>query len=93
MDLNRLSGIEILQGNKQARVGGGATTIQVYQALESRNLSFVGGRVGSVGVGGFTIGGGTSPFSNKYGWSLDNVFEYEVRSTFSWSSFIKPLTC
>ncbi|CAI7674902.1 hypothetical protein N7533_011302 [Penicillium manginii] len=78
IDLNRLNGVEILQGDIRARVGGGATTIQVYEALESRNLSFVGGRVGSVGMGGFTLGGGTSPFSNKYGWSLDNVYEYEV---------------
>ncbi|EYE99687.1 FAD-binding oxidoreductase [Aspergillus ruber CBS 135680] len=47
-------------------------------ALESQNLSFVGGRVGTVGMGGFTLGGGTSPLSNKYGWALDNVYEYEV---------------
>ncbi|OOO13893.1 FAD linked oxidase domain-containing protein [Aspergillus oryzae] len=51
---------------------------QVYEALDAHNLSFVGGRVGTVGVGGFTLGGGTSPFSNKYGWALDNVYEYEV---------------
>lgn len=31
-----------------------------------------------MGIGGFTLGGGTSPFSNKYGWALDNVYEYEV---------------
>ncbi|KAJ5712161.1 FAD-binding domain-containing protein [Penicillium malachiteum] len=78
VDLDRLSSVEVLQGGTQARVGGGATTLQVYSALESQNLSFVGGRVGSVGVGGFTLGGGTSPFSNKYGWLLDNVYEYEV---------------
>ncbi|KAJ5664195.1 FAD-binding domain-containing protein [Penicillium longicatenatum] len=78
VDLDRLSSVDILEGGAQARVGGGATTIQVYEALESQNLSFVGGRVGSVGVGGFILGGGTSPFSNKYGWSLDNVYEYEV---------------
>lgn len=82
MDLGRLSSVNILEDGTQARVGGGATTIQVYEALESQSLSFVGGRVGSVGVGGFTLGGGTSPFSNKYGWSLDNVYEYEVGSTF-----------
>ncbi|PLB54762.1 FAD-binding domain-containing protein [Aspergillus steynii IBT 23096] len=78
IDLDRLSNVEILPGSSRARVGGGATTLQVYEALETRNLSFVGGRVGSVGVGGFILGGGTSPFSNKYGLSLDNVFEYEV---------------
>ena len=79
VDLDRLTNVEVLPHANKARVGGGATTIQVYRALESRNMSFVGGRVGSVGVGGFTLGGGTSPFSNKYGWSLDNIFEYEVR--------------
>ncbi|KAJ5342508.1 hypothetical protein N7541_011632 [Penicillium brevicompactum] len=78
VDLDRLTNVEVLPHANKARVGGGATTIQVYRALESRNMSFVGGRVGSVGVGGFTLGGGTSPFSNKYGWSLDNIFEYEV---------------
>ncbi|KAL4871583.1 hypothetical protein BDV12DRAFT_206282 [Aspergillus spectabilis] len=77
MDLDRMAQIAILDGNK-ARVGGGANTHQVYQTLDAHNLSFVGGRVGTVGVGGFTLGGGTSPFSNKYGWALDNIYEYEV---------------
>ncbi|KAL3431571.1 hypothetical protein BDV09DRAFT_206526 [Aspergillus tetrazonus] len=77
VDLHRIAQIEILNGNR-ARVGGGANTHQVYKALDAHNLSFVGGRVGTVGVGGFTLGGGTSPFSNKYGWALDNVYEYEV---------------
>ncbi|KAJ5669171.1 FAD-binding domain-containing protein [Penicillium macrosclerotiorum] len=78
VDLDRLKSVDILQGGTMARVGGGATSLQVYEALGSQNLSFVGGRVGSVGIGGFTLGGGTSPFSNKYGWSLDNIYEYEV---------------
>jgi FAD/FMN-containing dehydrogenase len=77
VDLNRIAQIEILNGNR-ARVGGGANTHQVYEALDAHNLSFVGGRVGTVGIGGFTLGGGSSPFSNKYGWALDNVYEYEV---------------
>ncbi|KAL3452687.1 hypothetical protein BJX65DRAFT_292700 [Aspergillus insuetus] len=77
IDLDRIAQVEILYGNR-ARVGGGANTHRVYEALDAHNLSFVGGRVGTVGVGGFTLGGGTSPFSNKYGWALDNVYEYEV---------------
>lgn len=78
VDLDRMRNVEVLENGTRARVGGGANTVQVYAALESRNLSFVGGRVGTVGMGGFTLGGGTSPLSNKYGWSLDNVYEYEV---------------
>ncbi|KAK6829302.1 hypothetical protein RU639_003305 [Aspergillus parasiticus] len=78
VDLDRMTQVDILEHGNRARVGGGATSYQVYEALDAHNLSFVGGRVGTVGVGGFTLGGGTSPFSNKYGWALDNVYEYEV---------------
>ncbi|KAE8150283.1 FAD binding domain protein [Aspergillus avenaceus] len=77
VDLDRMTQVKILDESR-ARVGGGANTLQVYKALDSHNLSFVGGRVGTVGVGGFTLGGGTSPFTSKYGWALDNVYEYEV---------------
>lgn len=78
IDLDRTSTIEIAEDDTSARVGGGATSRQVYAALEPRNLSGVLGRVGQVGIGGFTLGGGTYPFANKYGWALDNVYEYEV---------------
>lgn len=79
VDLDRMTQVDILEHGNRALVGWGATSYQVYEALDAHNLSFVGGRVGTVGVGGFTLGGGTSPFSNKYGWALDNVYEYEVR--------------
>lgn len=92
IDLNRLNDVDIREDNTRARVGGGATVSEVYKALESRNLSFIGGRVGSVGMGGFTLGGGTSPLSNRYGWSLDNVYEYEVRNTFDRSSTLSNPT-
>ncbi|OGM51271.1 FAD binding domain protein [Aspergillus bombycis] len=78
VDLDRMTQVDILDPGNRARVGGGATSYHVYEALDAHNLSFVGGRVGTVGVGGFTLGGGTSPFSGKYGWALDNVYEYEV---------------
>lgn len=79
IDLGRLISVEPSEDGSRARVGGGADSGRVFGALAERNLSFVGGRVASVGIGGFTTGGGTSPFSNKYGWALDNVYEYEVR--------------
>ncbi|KAJ4197289.1 hypothetical protein NW759_016312 [Fusarium solani] len=78
IDLDKLNSIEPSVDGSSARVGGGASSGQVFRALAERNSSFVGGRVASVGIGGFTTGGGTSPFSNKYGWALDNVYEYEV---------------
>lgn len=79
VDLNRLSSVTVSVNASTAQVGGGATSVQIYRALEEYGLSFTGGRVGSVGMGGFALGGGTSPFSNRYGWALDNIFAYEVR--------------
>lgn len=78
IDLGRISSVSVAADGTRASVGGGANTLQVYSALNPRNLSFVGGRVNTVGIGGFALGGGTSPLSNKYGWSLDNIYEYEV---------------
>ncbi|KAJ4286544.1 hypothetical protein N0V90_013244 [Kalmusia sp. IMI 367209] len=78
IDLDRLTTVQIAPNGESARVGGGADLTESYTALQARNLSFVGGRVGTVGVGGFTLGGGTSPFANRNGWALDNVYEYEV---------------
>ncbi|KAK0378252.1 FAD binding domain-containing protein [Colletotrichum limetticola] len=82
IDLDRMNSVEVVgngtEAPTRARIGGGATVIQVYQALEGRQLSYVGGRSATVGIGGFTLGGGTSPFSSRYGWALDNVYEYEV---------------
>lgn len=73
-----MNNVEVALNESVAKVGGGAVTADVYAALDARNLSFVGGRVGSVGVGGFATGGGTSPLSSRHGWALDNIYEYEV---------------
>ncbi|KAM5353497.1 hypothetical protein ACJ41O_000147 [Fusarium nematophilum] len=78
VDLNRLHQVEIADDGSYARIGGGTLTAQAYEALGARNLSFVGGRVGTVGVGGFATGGGTSPLSARHGWALDNIYEYEL---------------
>jgi FAD/FMN-containing dehydrogenase len=78
VDLRRLNSVEVATNASVARIGGGAVTADVYAALDARNLSFVGGRVGSVGVGGFATGGGTSPLSTRHGWAVVNIYEYEV---------------
>jgi hypothetical protein len=41
-------------------------------------LTVIGGRVSAIGVGGLTLGGGISFFSNRYGWACDNVNNYQV---------------
>lgn len=41
-------------------LGPGNTWLRVYETLAPHNLSVVGGRVASVGVGGLLLGGGVS---------------------------------
>ena len=45
---------------KTVSIGPGNAWVDVYSALEPQNLTVVGGRVATVGVGGFLLGGGVS---------------------------------
>lgn len=64
--------------NQQVTLGAGHVLLSAYTALEEHGLTFLGGRADSVGLGGYTLGGGYSNLSPKYGLAMDNVFEYEV---------------
>ncbi|KAI1439456.1 hypothetical protein F5Y02DRAFT_405736 [Annulohypoxylon stygium] len=78
IDLGLLNSTVVSDDQTTARIGGGSLTRQAFAALDEFGLGYVGGRVGQVGMGGFTLGGGTSVLSAKYGWALDHVMEYEV---------------
>ncbi|KAI9838087.1 MAG: hypothetical protein M1819_006242 [Sarea resinae] len=78
IDLGGLKSISLSEDKKVACIGTGNTWYDVYTALEEHNLAVVGGRVSGVGVGGLTLGGGVSFFSNMYGWACDNVINYEL---------------
>ncbi|KAH7322479.1 hypothetical protein B0I35DRAFT_449923 [Stachybotrys elegans] len=73
-----LSQIDFEDRTKVVSVGPGAIWGDVYTALEAFNMSMVGGRVPSVGVGGLTLGGGLSYLSDQWGMVCDNVLAYEV---------------
>ncbi|RFU24040.1 hypothetical protein B7463_g12296, partial [Scytalidium lignicola] len=78
IDLSQLNGIEVSEDESTAFIGTGNKWLDVYLRLEERGLSTVGGRVATVGVGGFTLAGGISFLSRRYGWALDNVRNFEV---------------
>ncbi|CAE6522313.1 unnamed protein product [Rhizoctonia solani] len=42
------------------------------------NEMVIGGRCTSVGVSGFTLGGGVSPFSRRYGLGIDNILKAKI---------------
>ncbi|RAQ98719.1 FAD-binding domain-containing protein [Stemphylium lycopersici] len=63
---------------KSASFQPGQTWYDVYTTLEKSNVTIIGGRVASVGVGGLTLGVGISYFSGLYGLACDNVNSFEV---------------
>lgn len=79
IDLRQIRTADVSTDRSRVRLGTGHTLVSAYSALEPYNLTFLGGRVDTVGVAGFTLGGGLSNLSPKFGLAMDNVFEYEVR--------------
>ncbi|KAL3482368.1 hypothetical protein BJX99DRAFT_252623 [Aspergillus californicus] len=76
--LQDLDGISLNKDKSVASIGPGLTVLEIYSALEPYGLTVVGARTSSIGVGGFTTGGGVSYYSNLAGWACDNVQSYEV---------------
>lgn len=62
-------------------LGAGHNLGSTLTALSSLNLSFPVGRVSSIGLGGFLLGGGQGDLGGKLGFAMDNVLEYEVRQS------------
>ncbi|KAL8920725.1 MAG: hypothetical protein Q9208_006055 [Pyrenodesmia sp. 3 TL-2023] len=78
IDLSEMSRIKVSKDQKIVSVGAGARWQDVYSKLEPMNLSVVGGRAGTVGVAGLTLGGGNSYFAPRYGLACDGVASFEV---------------
>ncbi|RVX75582.1 hypothetical protein B0A52_00935 [Exophiala mesophila] len=78
ISLQRLKQITISSDKKTVAIGPGNVWHDVYGALQSSNIAVIGGRVADIGVGGLTLGGGISFFSNIYGFAADNVASFDV---------------
>lgn len=78
LDLARLNSIQINAQESTVSVGPAATWDAVFAKLDPLGLTVAGGRVGGVGVGGLTLGGGISHHSPRYGWTCDTVTAFEV---------------
>ncbi|KAG8721079.1 hypothetical protein FRC08_015887 [Ceratobasidium sp. 394] len=73
-------------GCSQSVVGVPAVTLgaaeqwrDVYQAVDERNMTIVGGASKTVGAaGGYVQGGGHSPLGALYGMAVDNVLQFTV---------------
>ncbi|KAF2269735.1 FAD-binding domain-containing protein [Lojkania enalia] len=78
IDMRDMNTVDISRHGEVVEVGAGALWGHVYDVVEQRGLSILGGRVASVGVGGLTTGGGISYLSPKRGWVCDSVKNFEV---------------
>lgn len=78
IDLSRLKDIHVSDDETAVTVGTGNTWTNVYSVLEERRLLAVGGRAGSVGVGGFMLGGRLISIScdswpTSYRWNIISI--------------------
>ena len=78
IDLSKMRGVVADAKEKVATVGGGATGGDLMDVLTPIGLTAVTAAVASVGMVGFTIGGGYGPLSPKLGLAIDNVVGAEV---------------
>jgi FAD/FMN-containing dehydrogenase len=63
---------------RRVRVGAGARWADVDQATQPHGLALCGGTVSTVGVAGFTLGGGFGHLTRKHGLAIDNLLSAEV---------------
>ncbi|EUC61622.1 FAD-binding domain protein [Rhizoctonia solani AG-3 Rhs1AP] len=80
MCMDKLNRVSINEDSSAVTIGAGAIWKHVYDQFVGRNKAniVVGGQCPYVGVSGFTMGGGLSPFSRSYGLGIDNVLEIRV---------------
>ncbi|CAM3590293.1 FAD-binding oxidoreductase [Kibdelosporangium persicum] len=74
----RLDGVFVDPDRRIARVGAGAVWGDVLAAAAPFGLAPVSGSSPTVGVAGFSMGGGLGPLSRKYGLGADNVLRVDL---------------
>ena len=80
IDLSRMREVVVERDRRVARVHGGALWSDVDRATQAHGLATPGGTVASVGVGGFTLGGGVGRLSRAYGLAADNLLSVQLVS-------------
>jgi FAD/FMN-containing dehydrogenase len=88
IDLVRLNSITLSADKKSVTIGAGNRWAEVYRSLEAENLTVIGGRVATVGVGGVILGGESSLQSFWFRRSLINVSNIRWYLIFFWKTWI-----
>lgn len=79
LDLSPMKGCYIDSDKMTVKMEGGLIWKDAYYKYlkDPRNI-IIGGQCPTVGVSGFTLGGGLSPFSRSYGLACDNLLEMTI---------------
>lgn len=78
IDLSPMKGVEIDPASRTARVEAGARWGEVDPVVQEHGLASPGGTVSTVGVPGYTLGGGAGYLARRYGMAIDNLLSVEV---------------
>jgi FAD/FMN-containing dehydrogenase len=78
IDLSGMKALRIDPNEAMVHAEPGLVARELDAATAAPGLAMVLGGCGSVGIGGFTLGGGEGALSGKYGLSCDNVLSADV---------------
>ncbi|MEG0296236.1 MAG: FAD-binding oxidoreductase [Clostridium sp.] len=78
IDISRMNNIAINEDKKIVRIQGGTRNRELYEVLNGMGYPFSGGGCPTVGVVGFTLGGGWGYSSRLFGLGCDNLVEVEL---------------
>ncbi|HSA91833.1 MAG TPA: FAD-binding oxidoreductase [Terriglobales bacterium] len=78
IDLSAIDFVEVDPEHRRARVGPGVRWGRFDREAQRHGLATTGGTVSTVGIAGFTLGGGTGWLSRRFGHALDNLRAAEV---------------
>ena len=78
IDLSQLRTVRVDPATRTARVDPGCTSADLDHATHAFGLAVPLGIVGSTGVAGLTLGGGTGYLTRKHGLTVDNLLEVDM---------------
>ncbi|KFN01754.1 FAD-binding oxidoreductase [Bacillus clarus] len=78
IDISRMNHLQLNQRKNTLKIQGGAQNKQVYDFISSKGYSFPGGTCPTVGISGYTLGGGWGYSSRYFGLGCDSLLELEL---------------
>ena len=78
IDLSMMKSVRVDVAARTVRVEPGCSSADVDHATHAFGLAVPFGIVGSTGVAGLTLGGGTGYLTRKFGLTIDNLLEADV---------------